>query len=127
MDLLPGLLARVTLTVVEADTAQAFGSGDVPVLGTPRVLALVEAASVAVTAGRIDPGSTTVGTRVDLEHLAAVPVGGTVVAEAVLSGVDDRRLTFECTVRAGEQVVARGTVVRVAVNRERFVTEAYQS
>ena len=66
----PGLTARVELTVTDADTAQAVGSGDVPVLGTPRVLALAEAATVAATATRMPAGSTTVGIRVELEHLA---------------------------------------------------------
>ena len=84
MELEPGLSARVALTVGEADTAQTLGSGDVPVLGTPRVLALCEAATVRATARYLPPGTTTVGTRVELEHLAATPVGGTVTAEARL-------------------------------------------
>ena len=74
----PGLTAQVELTVTDADTAQAVGSGDVPVLGTPRVLALAEAATVAATAVGMPPGSTTVGTRVELEHLAPTVVGRTV-------------------------------------------------
>ena len=75
MQLQPGLSARVELTVTDADTAQALGSGDVPVLATPRVLALAEAATVAALAARLDTGQTTVGTRVELDHVAATAVG----------------------------------------------------
>ncbi|GAA5191667.1 thioesterase family protein [Rugosimonospora acidiphila] len=125
MDLRPGLATRVQLTVTDADTAQSLGSGDVPVLGTPRALALAEAATVALTAGRLPAGATTVGVRVELEHLAATPVGGLVVAEAVISEVDGRRLSFVVTLRQGEQVAARIQVERVIVDRETFVAKAY--
>src|SRR5688500_12952271 len=96
-----GAMARVELTVTDADTAQALGSGDVPVLGTPRVLALAEAATVAATTSRLAPGTTTVGTRIELEHRAPTPIGRTVRAEARLAKVDGRRLVFEVTVRDG--------------------------
>ncbi|MET7862590.1 thioesterase family protein [Micromonospora taraxaci] len=120
----PGLTAQVELTVTDADTAQAVGSGDVPVLGTPRVLALAEAATVAATATGMPPGSTTVGTRVELEHLAPTVVGRTVRAQALLATVDGRRLSFEVTVSDGDQTVARGRVDRIMVDRQRFVERA---
>ncbi|MEH0936687.1 thioesterase family protein [Micromonospora psammae] len=123
----PGLTARVELTVSDADTAQAVGSGDVPVLGTPRVLALAEAATVAATAGRMPAGSTTVGVRVELEHLAATPVGRTVVAQARLAEADGRRLVFEVTVTDGGEQVARGRVERALVHRQRFVERAVRA
>jgi predicted thioesterase len=126
MEMRPGLTARVVLTVTDADTAQALGSGDVPVLGTPRVLALAEAATVAATAGRLPAGTTTVGTRVELAHLAPTAVGRTVAAEAILSGVDGRRLTFTVAVHDGTTVAARGEVERVVLDRETFVKKAYQ-
>lgn len=125
MELPTGLSARVELTVTDADTAQALGSGDVPVLGTPRVLALVEAATVAATAVKLEPGHTTVGTRVELDHRAPTPVGRTVVAEARLVKVDGRRLTFEVTAYDGETAVADGRVERVVVDRHRFVEKAF--
>jgi predicted thioesterase len=121
MDLEPGLAARVALTVTDADTAQTLGSGDVPVLGTPRVLALVEAATVRATARYLPTGTTTVGTRVELEHLVATSVGGTVTAEARLSTVDGNRLAFTVTVHDGDRLTARGTVERALVERERFL------
>ncbi|MFU8853827.1 thioesterase family protein [Micromonospora sp. SL1-18] len=122
--LVPGLTARVELTVADADTAQAMGSGDVPMLGTPRVLALAEAATVAATAIRMPPGSTTVGVRVELEHRAATPVGRTVIAGARLAKVDGRRLLFEVTVTDGDEIVAEGRVERVLVDRQRFLDRA---
>ncbi|MGQ5264053.1 thioesterase family protein [Micromonospora sp. ZYX-F-536] len=120
----PGLTARVEMTVTDADTAQAVGSGDVPVLGTPRVLALAEAATVAATATAMPSGSTTVGTRVELEHLAPTVVGRTVRAQARLAAVDGRRLSFEVTVSDGDETVARGRVDRILVDRQRFVDRA---
>jgi fluoroacetyl-CoA thioesterase len=123
MSLEPGLTARVGLTVTDADTAQTLGSGDVPVLATPRVLALVEAASVRATARYLPSGTTTVGTRVDLEHLVATPVGRSVTAEARLAAVDGRRLIFAVTLHEGDRLAARGTVERALVDRSRFLAK----
>lgn len=121
-----GLTAQVELTVTDADTAQAMGSGDVPVLGTPRVLALAEAATVAATAAKLPPGSTTVGIRVELEHTAPSPVGATVTATATLAKVDGRRLLFEVQVTtAQQQTVAEARIERTLVDRQRFVSRAF--
>ena len=122
----PGLSAHVALTVTDADTAQSVGSGDVPVLGTPRVLALAEAATIAATAARMPAGTTTVGVRMELDHKAPTPVGRTVTAHARLTEVDDRRLRFEITVTDGAVTVAEGRVDRVLVDRHRFVERAFQ-
>ena len=121
-----GLTAKVRLTVGDADTAQALGSGDVPVLGTPRVVALAEAATVLATARALESGDTTVGVRVELDHRAPTPVGHQVVAEAVLTSVTGRRLVFEVTVRDEDDdlVVADGRVERIVVDRGRFVAKA---
>ncbi|HEY0700087.1 MAG TPA: hotdog domain-containing protein [Micromonospora sp.] len=122
---IPGLAARVELTVTDSDTAQAVGSGDVPVLGTPRVLALAEAATVAATATRMPSGMTTVGLRVELDHKAPTPVGRTVAAQARLAKVDGRRLLFEIVVTDGQTTVAEGRVERMLVDRHRFVERAH--
>jgi predicted thioesterase len=119
-----GARAGLELTVTDADTAQALGSGEVPVLATPRGLALVEAATVAATAGRLGSGLTTVGTKVTLEHHAPTPVGRTVHATAVLTTVEGRRLTFDVRVLDGETVAATGTVERAIVDRQRFLLKA---
>jgi fluoroacetyl-CoA thioesterase len=124
MPITPGLRAGFAYTVTEADTAVAAGSGDVPVLATPRVLALAERASVAAVAGALEEGATTVGARVELEHLTATPVGATVEVEAVLERVDGRRLEFAVRVVDGERLAARGWVIRVVVDREAFLQGA---
>jgi predicted thioesterase len=127
MELQPGLSARVELVVADADTAQAVGSGDVPVLATPRVVALAEAATVAATAGHLAAGATSVGTRVELDHQAATAVGRRITVLAVLAKVDGRRLVFDVVVREGEEQVAEGRVERVIVDRQRFVERAFRS
>jgi predicted thioesterase len=120
-----GASAQLELTVTDADTAQTVGSGDVPVLATPRVLALAEAATVRALARRLESGTTTVGTRVDLSHRAPTPIGRTVLATATLAKVDGRRLTFEVTVSEGDAVVAEARVERVLVDRSRFLATAF--
>ncbi len=94
-----GLRASVRAVVGHPDTAAALGSGDVPVLGTPRLLALAEAATVAAVAPHLAPGQTTVGTAVTLEHRRASPVGSGLVIEAELTEVDGRRLVFSFIAR----------------------------
>ena len=82
------------MTVTDADTAIAFRSGEVPVLATPRIVALVEEAAVTAVHPSLDPGCSTVGVRVQIEHISPTPVGGTVTAEANLEKVEGRRLIF---------------------------------
>jgi fluoroacetyl-CoA thioesterase len=126
-ELAAGLTARVELTVTDADTAQALGSGDVPVLGTPRVLALAEAATVAATARQLPGGMTTVGIRAEVDHRAPTPVGRRVTAQATLAKVDGRRLLFEVGVRGGDRVVAEVRVDRALLDRQRFISTALGS
>jgi fluoroacetyl-CoA thioesterase len=125
-----GLSASVRAVVTGADTAIAAGSGDVPVLSTPRLLALAEAATVAAVAGYLAQGTTSVGTFVSLEHRRATPVGAEIVVEAELTEVAGRRLVFSFIARdagvpaddAGEHAVAgAGRVERVVVDREAFL------
>ncbi|MFI5954757.1 thioesterase family protein [Cryptosporangium sp. NPDC051539] len=116
-----GLTGSSVLRVTDADTATALGSGDVPVLATPRVLALAEAATVDAIREALPPELTTVGVRVELAHRLPTPVGAVATATAVLEKVDGRALRFSVTVRDGEQLVADGIVERAAVDRERFL------
>ncbi|MGW4422253.1 thioesterase family protein [Streptosporangium sp. NPDC004631] len=123
MTLAPGLRARLLIMVEREDTAISVGSGDVPVLATPRVLALAERATVQAIADALRDGQTSVGTRVALEHLAASPIGAHVELTAELTEVDGRRLVFTFTARDRHTVVATGTVERVVVDRERFLAK----
>jgi fluoroacetyl-CoA thioesterase len=124
MTLEPGLQAGFSYTVTEADTAIAVGSGEVPVLATPRVVALAERATVAAVTGGLEEGATTVGSRIELDHLAPSLVGAEVEVEAVLEGVDGRRLVFAVRLRVGDRVVARGRVTRVVVDMAGFLRQA---
>jgi predicted thioesterase len=124
MPLEPGLAAEVTAAVTDDDTAIALGSGDVAVLGTPRVVALVEEASVKAIENQLAPGTTSVGMRVQLDHLAPTAVGHKVRAEATLRDVEGRRLTFAVAVRDERGLVAAGKVTRVVVDVDRFMDKA---
>jgi fluoroacetyl-CoA thioesterase len=120
----PGLEGVVERTVTEDMTATALGSGDVAVLGTPAVLALVEAAACRALEGHLAPGETSVGSRVDLTHLAPTGVGAVVRATADLREVDGRTLAFDVRLTDPGGEVARGSHVRVLVRRERFLETA---
>jgi fluoroacetyl-CoA thioesterase len=120
----PGLVATVEMIVTEDDTAPAFQSGDVPVLATGRVVGLAESATVLAVENRLDEGTTTVGYRVQLDHLAPTAVGSAVKAEALLEAVQGRRLTFRVSVTDGRGLVAAGKITRVVVERTRFLEKA---
>lgn len=114
--------------VTDADTAEALGSGDVPVLGTPKLIAWMEAATVRAVTASLNSGQTTVGTAIRVEHSRATPVGGTVEISATLPrGTGIRPLTFEVVAVDGwGQVVAAGQIDRVIVDRTRFLKAASQ-
>ncbi|MFI0370438.1 thioesterase family protein [Actinomadura sp. 1N219] len=119
----PGLRAETSIVVGDEDTASAVGSGDVPVLATPRLLAVMEAATVEAVRPSLDGGQTSVGTRVELEHRAASPVGMRVTVEAELLEVEGARLVFGCTATDERgTVVGGGRIERVVVDRERFLS-----
>jgi predicted thioesterase len=117
----PGLKDTKTLKVRKADTAVALGSGDVPVLGTPAILALAESACVDAICDDLPEGQTSVGVWAQIEHDRATKVGGKVVAEATLTGHHGRRLEFNVLVREGDDIVARVRHRRVLVDREHFL------
>ena len=118
------LQAQTTLHVTDADTARAVGSGDLPVLGTPRLIALAEQATVAAAAGLLAEGQTTVGTRIRFDHVYPTPVGGTVTATADLAHRDDRLLRFTVAAHdADGRLVGEGEITRVIVNAERFMAK----
>ena len=115
--------ATLRFTVTDDDTAIAVGSGSLPVLGTPRLLAWCEAATCAAIEGSLTDGATSVGTRVQLEHLVASPVGAEVEVTASTAYVDGRLHRFTVAARhTGDgKVVGAGEVTRVIVDAERFL------
>ncbi|OIQ75201.1 fluoroacetyl-CoA thioesterase [mine drainage metagenome] len=121
---LVGAVGFASLTVRAADTAVALGSGDVPVLGTPRVVALAEAACVAALLDRLNPEQTSVGTRVELEHLGASEIGANIRASASVTGSSGLKLIFEVEVHDGSRLIAQGFVTRAVVDRVSFMAKA---
>jgi fluoroacetyl-CoA thioesterase len=117
----PGLAATVALDVCDADTAVALRSGEVTVLATPRLIALCEEATVLAVGGHVPEGHTTVGMRVQLDHLAPTAVGQRVTAEARLDKIEGRRLTFSVSASDDRGLIGAGKVTRVVVDIVKFL------
>jgi predicted thioesterase len=124
VSVIPGLYAKADKVVTEADTAVALGSGDVEVFGTPAVVALCEYAAVQAVANAIELGETTVGTKIDIEHVAPTVVGRVVTAYARVDEVDGRRIVYTVEASDPNGVIARGTHIRVRVDRDLFMANA---
>lgn len=116
-------------TVSDQDTAEAIGSGDVPVLGTPRLIAWLEAATCEAILPELDPGQTSVGVSVEIEHLAASVVGSTVHVSAVMEALEGRTVSFmvNATEPGSGRKLAHGTITRAIVDRERFLARCRDS
>ena len=120
-----GLTGRANLHVTQADTAATLRSGDVPVLATPRLVGLCEEACVNAIHGELQPGLTTVGMRVQFDHLAPTRVGGSVLAEATLERIEGRRLTFTVSANDPGGLVGAGKLTRVVVEVEPFLKKTH--
>ena len=119
--LTPGLKGQSQLVVGEEQTAGFVGSGRAPVLATPIMVALMEAAAVACVEPLLaDQGAETLGVHLDVEHTAPTPIGLTVTATAKLAEVDGRKLVFDVEASDDAQVVGKGRHTRVIVDSERF-------
>ena len=118
-----GLTYSSRMRVEPATTAEYIGSGDMAVLATPALAALMENVAMMAVAAELPEGSTTVGTRLELNHTKASAVGAEVTAEAVLTAVDGRRLTFRIEAREGDTLVGDCIHERVIVDRERFLAK----
>jgi fluoroacetyl-CoA thioesterase len=121
MELVPGLAGEVEIVVAPPDTADAHGNPGVHALATPRLIALLEDAAITAVQAHLDPGAGTVGTRVDVKHLAATPVGMRVRARAVLRQVDGRRLVYDVEAHDEVEKVAEGTHERFQIVQARFL------
>jgi predicted thioesterase len=119
--LIAGLTGAVSWRATERHSAQAWGSGAVPVFATPSLVGLMETAAMAALEGCLTDSETTVGTRIEVSHLAATPLGDEVRAEATLTSVDGRRLTFEIVAYDSAQRIGEGRHERVIVSRDRFL------
>ena len=116
----PGLTGTASVIVTADRTAAALGSGNVDVYSTPSLIALLEAAAINAFAGHLPDGQTSVGTALNIKHLAATPVGMTVNATATLTTIDGRRLVFDVSASDEVELISEGTHERFIVNQERF-------
>ena len=121
-----GLVGTAQTTVTEANTALALGSGLVPVYATPALVALLEEAAVNALKPLLEAGKTSVGTRIDISHLAATPIGMIVRAQATLSVVDGRRLVFDVVAHDEVERIAEGIHERVLVDGQRFLARVQE-
>lgn len=118
-----GLKHTSTITVDGTNTAIALGSGDMPVLATPAMMALMENAAMLAVAAELPEGSTTVGGHIESSHLKPSPIGAEVSATATLQKVDGRKLYFSVTAQQGDTTIGEGTHLRFIVDRERFLSK----
>jgi fluoroacetyl-CoA thioesterase len=120
----PGLCGKASLVVGDTDTAEAMKSGSVRVLATPRLIALCEEATCRALDGVFGKDKTTVGVRIQFDHLAPLKPGSDVTAEAVLERVEGRRLTFTVSASDNDGLVGAGRVTRVVVPLDGFLEKA---
>ena len=119
-----GLSAELEIRVEAADSASRWGSGLVPVFSTPALVGLMERAAVQALAGHLSPGQTTVGGHIDVQHLAATPVGMKVHARADLTAVEGRKLIFQ--IRAWDEIepIGEATHERFIIDAAKFIARA---
>lgn len=115
-----GMSAKVTINVTENDTAISLGSGEVNVLATPKMIALMENAAYKAVKDALPEGATTVGTQMNASHMAATPVGMEAYAVAEVTEVDGKRLTFKVEAYDAVDCIGKGTHTRFIVDSERF-------
>ena len=119
-----GMKGRAETVVTPENTAQAVGSGLVPVFATPYMIALMEGAAVAAVQDSLAPDEGTVGTRLDVTHDAATPVGMKVWAQAEVTAVEGRRITFAVSAFDGRERIGGGVHQRFIIQSERFLAKA---
>lgn len=118
-----GLTHTSNLVVADGNTAIALGSGDMPVLATPAMMALMENAAMLAVASELEDGETTVGGHIESSHLRPMSVGTEVAATATLEKIDGRKLYFKIVASQGETIIGEGTHLRFIVNREKFLSK----
>lgn len=116
----PGLTGHAEMVVGTSDTAPRIGSGHIAVLATPKMISLMEEAALAAVEHLLPAGKQSLGTHIDISHLAATPVGMTVKAEAKLLEVDGRKLLFALRVADEMDLIGEGRHERVVVTAASF-------
>lgn len=111
------------LTVSEAVTAMAVGSGDMPVLATPMMMALMENAAMLAVRDELPEGCTTVGGHLESSHLRPSKIGDVVRATAEVTKVDGKKIEFKVSAHSGDSLLGEGTHLRFVVDREKFISK----
>ncbi len=119
-----GIKGEAKVQVNETNTAIAYGSGGVAVFATPAMIGLMEKAALESIDNVLSAGLSSVGTRVDVKHLAATPVGMSVVAKSELLEVDGKRLEFKVEAYDESGLIGEGTHQRYIVDLEKFISKA---
>ena len=122
----PGLTGSTEILVGTRDTAPHVGSGKVKVLATPVMVSLMEEAALNAVEGLLPSGHQTVGTRLDITHTAATPVGMRVTARAELTRIEGRRLVFSVSAADEKEVIGEGVHERIVINVARFDQRAQE-
>ena len=120
----PGLSFTMRDTVTPEMSARHIGSGDLGVLSTPTMIAMMEGASTRCVQPHMEDGHTTVGYIVNIRHLAPTPIGNEVSVTSRLEEVDGRKLRFHVEAREGDRVVGEGEHVRVIIETARFLRQS---
>jgi fluoroacetyl-CoA thioesterase len=110
-----------TMLVTDDVTAVAMGSGSLPVFSTPSMIALMESAAVAAIDSMLPEGQSSVGIEVNVRHLSATPVGEEIIASAIVTQIDGKRITFEVRAWDGKELIGEGTHVRYIIDEVRFM------
>ena len=116
---------QITSKVETNDTAKAFGSGELEVLSTPRMIALMEECAYKCISEDLETGATTVGTLVDVKHLSATPVGMNVTVEAEITEIDGRRVCFSVKAYDEAGLIGEGVHERFIVYSKKFLARTY--
>ena len=127
MELQLGISFTATMTVTNKDLALHQGSGDLPVLATPRMMALMEHAAMMAVKTQLDEGQTTVGAHIESSHLTPTPEGSTITATAILTAVEGRKLTFDIEAQDAQgNILGKGSHTRFIVDRNKFMSKIAQ-
>ena len=125
MEITVGMKGEVFTDVEREDTAEAVGSGSLLVYATPCMVALMEGAACEAIAEALSDTQTTVGTALNIEHVSATPVGMEVRAEATVTEVNGKAITFEVSAYDEAGLIGKGTHKRVIVNSQKFLDKTY--
>lgn len=118
-----GLKHTSEITVTDAVTAIKIGSGDMPVLATPAMMALMENAAMLAVASELPESSTTVGGHIESSHLKPSKIGDKVSATAEVTKIDGKKIEFKVSAYSGETLLGEGTHLRLIVDKERFMSK----